>query len=62
MICPIVNFPFFSCVATFQHHLHMGYTCHLVRYSNACGSYHDSLDRRGHNQFITSKVAIMILF
>jgi hypothetical protein len=35
-------------VATFQQHLHMEYiflSCRLIRYSRACGSYQDFLDR-----------------
>ena len=43
----IVNFP---CVAAFQQHLHMVYIFlylfQLIRYSRACGSYHDVFDRR----------------
>ena len=34
-----------SYVATFQQHLHMKYISLLIRYSRACGSYHDFLDR-----------------
>jgi hypothetical protein len=33
-------------VATFQQHLHMEYTSQLIRYSRACGSYQNCLDRR----------------
>ena len=32
-------------IATFQQHLHMEYISQLIRYSKACGSYQDFLDR-----------------
>ena len=34
-----------SYVSTFQQHLHMEYNSQLIRYSRACGSYQDFLDR-----------------
>ena len=44
---PIVNFPFFVhvYVATLQQHMQMEYISQLIRYSFACGSHHDFLDR-----------------
>ena len=41
---PMVNFPFIC--KTFQQNLYMGYIYSiLIRYSEACGSYHDFLNR-----------------
>ena len=42
------NFPswtFHAYVAAFQQHLHMEYISQLIRYSRACGSYQEFLDR-----------------
>jgi hypothetical protein len=39
---PIVNFPFSNIPAAPAYGV---YICQLIRYSRACGSYHDFLDR-----------------
>jgi hypothetical protein len=40
-----LNSPTFHLCAIFQQHPHMEYTSQLIRYSRACSSYQDFLDR-----------------